>query len=99
MGLTVWGSKAGRMVGFPYPSRPALQHTQLLIQWILDLSWGQSCWGIAMTTHCCLGWRLKTEYNYTSTPTLCLHGTLYSELYFYSMKKHVQYNYIQTGVP
>jgi hypothetical protein len=69
-------------VGFPHLSRPALQPTQPPTQWVLDFSWGQSCWGVAMTTHPHLGWRLKMDYNYTSTLTLCLHGTLYSELYF-----------------
>ena len=33
-----------------------------------------------MTTNPYLGWRLKTEYNYTSTPTLCLRGLFYDEL-------------------
>ena len=37
----------------------------------------------ALTTHTHLLPRLKTQYNYTSTPCLCLHGTSQGELHLY----------------
>jgi hypothetical protein len=42
-------------------SRPALRPIQPPIQWVPDLSWGQSGWGLALTTHPHLAPRLKKE--------------------------------------
>ena len=39
------------------------------------------------------------EYNYASIPTLCLQGTLQSELYFYSKKNLLQITPTDGTVP
>ena len=42
--------------------------------------------GVALTTHLHIAPRLKKEYNYTSTPSLGLHGLLYGEFYLSCFK-------------
>jgi hypothetical protein len=37
-------------------------------------------WGMALTTNPHLALRFKKEYNYTSTPTLGLHGMFLGEI-------------------
>jgi len=39
-----------------------------------------SSWCLALTTHPCLGMRLKKEYSNTSTTALGLHGLFFGEL-------------------
>jgi hypothetical protein len=45
------GIESRRERDFAHPSRPALVPTQPPIQWILGLSWGQSCRGVVLNPY------------------------------------------------
>ena len=59
---------------FSHPSRLALGTIQPPRQWVPDLSWGQSRWGMVLTTHRHLAPRIKKKLSYTATPPLGLHS-------------------------
>jgi len=60
-GLDSLGIKSWWRRDFLQPSRLALQSTQLPIQWILGLDWGEIGQGVALTTHPHLALRLWEE--------------------------------------